>query len=110
MTVVVPEVEALQVPIDGHPQVEHDPLAGQLQRPGLHILGRERTAENRQVDRREPVEPRQLTDCNVTIDRNLDQVRLRELRTGAGDDGREGDDDVAPIRPQVCSRRMSRAS
>ena len=42
IAVVVAQVEPLQVPVDRHPQVEHDPLPGQLHRPGLDVLGRER--------------------------------------------------------------------
>ena len=42
VAVVVAQVEALQVAVDRHPQVEHDPLPGQLHRPGLDVLGGER--------------------------------------------------------------------
>ena len=42
IAIVVADVEPLQVAVDRHPQVEHDPLAGQLHRPGLDVLGDER--------------------------------------------------------------------
>ena len=42
IAVVELQVEPLQVPVDLHPHVEHDPLPGHLQRPGLDELERER--------------------------------------------------------------------
>ena len=41
VAVVVLDVDALQMPVDLHPHVEHDPLPGVLQRPGLQVLERE---------------------------------------------------------------------
>ena len=46
VAVVELDVEPLQVPVDLHPQVEHDPLAGQLHRERLHVLARERAEED----------------------------------------------------------------
>ena len=39
VSVEVLEVQALQVRVDRHPQVEHDALARELQREGLDVLG-----------------------------------------------------------------------
>ena len=44
IAIVVAQVEPLQMAVDRHPQVEHDPLPGQLHRPGLDVLGGERRA------------------------------------------------------------------
>ena len=39
--VVVRDVEPLQMPVDLHPHVEHDPLPGHLERPRLQVLEHE---------------------------------------------------------------------
>ena len=49
--VVEAQVEPLQVSVDLHPQVEHDPLAGHLHHPGLHVLEHERSGKRREVQR-----------------------------------------------------------
>ncbi len=56
IAIVVAQVEALQVAVDGHPQVEHDPLARHLHRPGLQVFEDERRDEDREVGRGEPPE------------------------------------------------------
>ena len=79
IAVVVAEVEPLQVAVDRHPQVEHDPLAGQLHRPRLDVLG----GECDDQDRRDttppaPPSPSSRPVGDVAIDGDLDQVRLRQ--------------------------------
>ncbi len=60
VAVVVAEVEPLQVAVERHPQVEHDPLPGQLHRPGLDVLGGEGDDQDAEVERRQAVEAGQL--------------------------------------------------
>ena len=43
------QIEALQVLVDLHAQVEHDALPGHLQRPRLDVFERERGDENGEV-------------------------------------------------------------
>ena len=47
IAIVEPQVEALQVPEDRHPQVEHHPLPDDLHRPGLGELEQEREQDGR---------------------------------------------------------------
>ena len=83
--------------VDGHPEVEHDALPGQLQRPRLDVFRSERPDENSQVDGRDAVESRKLPRRNVLVDRKLHQVRLRQLRTRTGHDCDERNDDLTPV-------------
>ena len=81
VAVVVAQIQPLQVPVDRHPQVEHDPLPGQLHRPRLDVLGGERRRRGRRrtrsARRAQPVEP---PGGDVLVDGDLHQVRLRERR------------------------------
>ena len=109
IAVVVAQVEPLQMAVDRHPQVVHDPLPGQLQRPGLEVFGGERGDQHRQVERRQAVEAGELPPDDVAVDRDLDQVGLHQRRDGADDDGDEGEGDLPPVRAQrYCSRRRIR--
>ena len=58
IAVVVAEVEPLQMAVDRHPQVEHDPLAGQLHRPGLQVFGGERDDQDGEVQQRRGAQAR----------------------------------------------------
>ena len=81
IAIVVLQVEPLQVAVDRHAQVEHDALAGQLHRPGLHVFGRERQRPGRTtIDAASRSEPVELTGRDVPVDGDLDQIRLRERR------------------------------
>ena len=89
------------MPVDGHAQIEHDALAGHLHRPGLQVFEGEPRHEDGEVRQCQPLEAVETADGDEPIDGQLDQVRLRELRRRAGDDGDERDADLAPVRPQV---------
>ena len=56
IAVVVAQIEPLQVAVDRHPQVEHDPLPGQLHRPRLQVLGGERDDQDQEIQRRDAVQ------------------------------------------------------
>ena len=99
--VVILQIEPLQVPVNRHPQVEHDSLAGQLHRPRLHVLGDEGAGEDGQIQRRQPIEAGEPAGRDVTIDGQLDQVRLRELRGRPGNNRDERNPDLTPVRAQV---------
>ena len=96
VAVVVFQIEPLQMAVDGHSEIEHDPLSGQLQDPGLGVLRRERRHQDHEIHRGEPAQTGELPGGDMAIDRDLDQVGLRELRQRAGNDGKERDGDVAP--------------
>ena len=104
IAVVVLQVETLQVAVDGHAQIEHDPLAGQLQGPGLDVFRHERQDENGQVDAGKPVEASQAIGGDVAVDRNLDEIRLRERCDSAGHDGHQRQQHLPPVRPQVVKQ------
>ena len=92
------------MPVDRHPQIEHDPLAGELQRPRLDVFGRERRDEDDEIQRREPIEAFEAPGRNVPVDCRLDQVGLRERRGRPDDDRDEGDPDLPPVRPQILQQ------
>ena len=96
IAIVVPQIELLQVPVDGHPEVVHDPLARQLERPGLEVFGAERGDEDRQVERGQPVESGQLPLSDVPVDGDFDQIWLDQGRHRADDEGHEGEGDLPP--------------
>ena len=87
--------------IDGHPHVEHDPLARQLHRPRLHVFRRERKDENADVEERQPVQPVRLAGGDMPIDGDLHEVRLKERGDGAEEQRDERDANLPPVRPQV---------
>ena len=95
VAVVVAQIEPLQVAVDRHAQVEHDPLPGQLHRPGLDVFGGECADQDRQIQRGEPVEPGEAADGDVAVDRDLDEIRLRERCGGADDDRDERERDLS---------------
>ena len=63
------------------------------------------SANERQQDcqkgERDPVEPVETASRDVAIDRDFHQVRLRKLQHRRGDDRRECDADLQPVRPEV---------
>ena len=85
IAVVELQVEALQVPVDLHAQVEHDALPGHLQHPGLEVLERERAEQDRR-GRASAMRsrPGQVAGGDVLVDRELHQVGLRQLQDGVG--------------------------
>ena len=99
--IVVADVEPLQVAVDPHPQVEHDPLAGQLHRPRLDVLGDERDDQNPRIQRRQRPQPLEPALGDVAIDGHLEQIRLRQRGARADEDGHERDQHLPPIGPQV---------
>ncbi len=92
IAIVVAEVEPLQMAVDRHPQVEHDPLPGQLHRPGLRRTRRRTPARARRgratASRPSPSSWR-VAMCS--IDGDLHQVGLRERHRGAQRDRDERD-------------------
>ncbi len=104
VAVVVPDVEPLQMAVDGHPQVEHDALPRHLEDPGLAVLGGECHDQDAEVQRRQSLEPRELTAGDVLVDRDFEQVGLGELRRIAHDDGDQREADLPPVRAQVLQQ------
>ena len=80
------------MPVNLHPQVEHDPLPGELHHPRLQILGREGGDEDAQIQGAEAIEAGELAGGDVAVDGDLDQIRLRQRggRTGKNRDQRHG--------------------
>src|SRR6185369_3854757 len=74
IAVVEPQVQALQVAVNGHLQVEHDALAGELHRPGLDVFGGKRGHQDGQIEQRDPVEPIEAAGGDVAVDSYLDEV------------------------------------
>ena len=87
---------------DLHPEVEHDPLPHHLHRVGLEILEDERRHQDDEKDEGDPVEPGGVGDGDVVVDRQLDEIRLRQLHQRMSDDGRQGDDDGPPVRTEIA--------
>jgi len=87
--------------VDGHAEVEHDPLPRQLHRPGLEVFGRKARREDAEIGERERVQATQRARGDVAMDRDLHEVRLRKRGAGADDDRSEREDDLPPVRPQV---------
>ena len=58
VAVVVGHVEALEVPVDLRPEVEHDALPGVLQHIGLHELQREGRQQDAEEQERDAVHAR----------------------------------------------------
>src|SRR5947208_3627814 len=75
-TTLFRSVEALEVAVNRHPQVEHDPLPGELHRPGLDVFGRERDDEDRQVQRGEAVQAGHAPCGDEAIDGDRKSTRL----------------------------------
>jgi hypothetical protein len=101
IAIVEADVEALQMLVDLHAHVEHDALAGQLQDPRLQELQRERAQQDGKKQQGDAIEAGEIAGGDVLVDRHLHQVRLGELKAGAGHDGRERQRHVAAIGPQI---------
>ena len=103
VAVVVAQVEPLQVAVDRHAQVEHDPLPGQLHRPGLQVLGGERDDQDgddtaRRAGRARRARPWRCSRSMATFIR----YGCASAAPGADQDGDEGASATcAPVRPQV---------
>ena len=82
IAVVELHVQLLQVPVDLQAHVEHDALPGDLQRPRLQEFQREGREQDREKRQRDPIEPGQVPGLDVTVDRDLDQIGLRQLQGG----------------------------
>ena len=109
VAVVELQVEALQVPVDLHAHVVHDPLPGHLQRPGLDELEHERADQDREEGQRNPIDAAQIAVGDVAIDRQLHQVRLRELQHRGRDDRGERQRHLRLVRPQVLQQPAHQA-
>ena len=72
--------------------------------PGLHVVGDERRHEDHQIQAGEPIEARQPAGRDMAIDRDLDQVWLRERRARAKDDGDKGKSDMTPVGPEIAQQ------
>ncbi len=104
VAVVEAQVQPLQVRVQLHPQVVHDALAGQLHHPGLHVLERERTGQDRQVDPRDVHQSTQIAGWDVRVDDQLGQVRRGQLQHRVRDDGRKRHQHRSPVRPQITQQ------
>ena len=101
IAVVEAEIEPLQMVVDLHAQIEHDPLPHHLHRVGLHVLQRERADQHDEKRERDPVEAVQVAGDDVVVDRDLRQIRLGELQPGVADDGGERHDHRPAMRTQI---------
>jgi hypothetical protein len=112
IAVVEAQVEPLQVAVDGHPQVEHDPLPGQLHRPGLDVFGREADDQHRRKTTASRSRPDDRAGGDVAVDGGLDDVGLSQVGAAAGDDRDQRE--AAPAASTAASTgadgRISRAS
>ena len=104
IAIVELQIEPLQMLVDLGPHVEHDPLPGHLEHPGLEVLERERGQQNRQEADRDGIEAAQITRRDVTIDRHLHQVWLGQLKNGRADDRRQRHCHLQPVRPQIAKQ------
>ena len=104
IAIVELQIEPLQMLVDLGPHVEHDPLPGHLEHPGLEVLERERGQQNRQEADRDCIEAAQVTRRDVTIDRHFHQVWLGQLKNGRADDRRQRHCHLQPVRPQIAKQ------
>ena len=104
IAVVESEIEALEMAVDLHPQIEHDPLPHHLHRPCLHVLEHERAGENEQKRQGDTIEAIELARCNVVVDGNHRQPGLGELERGPGQNRGQGNSHGLPVRTQVAEQ------
>ena len=96
--------------VDLHAHVEHDPLPGRLQQPGLGELEAEADAtQDREVPERDPVDAGQVAGRDVAVDRLLHQVGLRQLQHRVGDDRRQRQRRLQPVGTQVSQQAPHQA-
>ncbi len=101
IVIVVAHVEPLQVAVNPHADVEHDPLAGQLHRPGLDVLGHEAEHQHAEIQERQRSEAVEIAGRDVLIDRHLHQVGLRQRHRRAQRNRDERQRHLPPVRAQV---------
>ena len=105
VAIVEAQVEPLQVRVDLHPQVEHDPLPGQLHHPGLQVLEQRsrRRARAGTPPRCRSARPVSRWRCSGRWPACI-RYGCASCSTALGDDRDERQRDLRPVRPQVSQQ------